>query len=292
MNASHLLLMIGCLVPLDCPALDFWFVGSLPASHAAYTGEARFRLALIPVSANPPVARPESPGSLPLRVVNGRFAVKLKTPGGAAHDWMLKADFSEDGKTFAALPDQRVVLITLHLDKGVQGRLLGPTIVDPCTDKTVLAMIPGQNYQMCLQRRAAGSVSHSRSGWFSMDDGTALFDGKPSVFTAASLTIRENETKYWAMRAPVVPVSKGKSALGPEKVFAVPPALAMRQASADEYGIERPWTDAQGRKLMAALVGTDATTVIVRVPTGGLQLMPLNQLSQLDQDYVRQVAQP
>lgn len=292
MNTARLILLICLLVPLGSLAADFWFIGSLPASHAAYSGEARFKLALHSAIDQQPVSRSDPLGNQTLRVVDGRFAAKMKTPAGKEDDFVLKTEFSEDGKSFVSLPDVRLILIHLHMDKGTQGRLLGPTVVDPCDDKSDLPVIAGQTYTFFMQRRSGtAGAAYFKSGLFDFNDGTSLFTG-PSVLTTASLTIRENETKYWAMRAPMEIVAGGKPALGPEKVSAIPPSLDLSPASADQYGIERDWTNTQGRKLRAIFISADSTHVIVRVPTGMLQILPLDQLSQPDQYYVRKAVEP
>jgi hypothetical protein len=292
MKAPRLILMICLLAPLGCLSSDFWFIGALPASQATYTGEARFKLALHSAIDKQPVSRSDSLGSQTLRVVNGRFVAKLKTPAGKEDDFVLKTEFSEDGKSFVSLPDVRLILVHLHLDKGTQGRLLGPTVVDPCEDKSDLPIIAGQKYTFCMQRRSASADTvHLKSGLFDFNDGVSLFNG-PSVLTAASLTIRENETKYWAARAPMEVVAGGKPALGPEKAVMTPPSLQLRQVSADQYGTERNWTDTQGRQLRATFISADSTHIVVRVPAGMLQILSLNQLSQSDQDYARRAGEP
>lgn len=292
MNAIRTILTICILAPQCCTAADFWFIGSLPGGHASLTGEARFKLALHSAIDKQPVSRSDPLGNQTLRVVSGRFAAKLKTPAGKENDFVLKTEFSTDGKSYSSLPDVRLVLVKLHLDKGTQGRLLGPTVVDPCDDKSDLPIIPGQKYSFCMQRssRSAGST-YFKSASFDFNDGTSLFNG-PSVVTAASLTIRENETKYWAARAPMEVVAGGKPALGPEKAVTQPPALKLQPASADQYGIERDWTNTQGRKLRATFISADSTNVIVRVPAGMPQILPIDQLSQPDQDYIKKAAEP
>lgn len=300
----NLVPLFGLLLTASAHGADFWLFGRMPSPEDAVTGIRQFKFAYLhpwddsTFWSNDGSSQngSEPKAALPVRVVEGRFLVKLplKSSSEAENEFLVRVWVS-NGSSAATLliPDWRLVRADVPSGKNrpapVEIMTRGPVFSSSAQKSDPVILASSHPSSVALKWKAA-------AGGFEYDVSEAVAispDVSNKVLLSSHLYCERGKVSHSGIRLPFQALRKG--GLTPDmlgKNLQSDTSYNTKPATPDQYGLSRQWEDNNGRKLTATFCDSDGTIVILRGADGNLMLLDLKTMSPAHHAYVNSLRGP
>lgn len=313
MKRFWLIAAICGALTVDGFAGEFWHVGRLAGADASFSGEAQVKHVLLENRGGKVVsgtgisnAGAEPDKAVPLRVVDGWYARKLAFPNvqirndniisDPVPEYLLRSWVSLAGGAFHSTGGDELIAMVgggTHktLTGKVQCRITGATCVDQTLPSGGFPMFVGQRYRIVSRWNESRGPVIEATDWFECFSAASAKPDPSKVLVVAGVTIRPGKAAVQMTRVPFVRNPNGKLTVDFGTLMqsgnGSTITITATRAGQEEFGAPRAWTNAQGKSIQATLLLSSAGAVVLKLASGDLVVLALNDLSPADQAWVQ-----
>lgn len=292
---------------------EFWHVGRLAGADASFSGDAQIKHVLMESRGGKVVsgtgisnAGAEPDKALPLRIVDGLFARKLAFPNvqirndnvisDPVPEYVLRTWVSLAGGAFHSTgDDQLVAMVGGGTHKSLTGKVLCRITGATCLDQTLpsggFPMFVGQRYRIVSRWNESRGPVVEATDWFECFNPASAKPDPSKVLVIAGVTIRPGKAIVQMTRIPFARNPSGKLVVDFGTLTQANKgddlSITANKAGQEEFGTARAWTNAQGRSVQATLLLSSGGAVVLKLASGDLAVLALNDLSPADQTFVQ-----